>query len=124
MRPSDDVRPSNLAHELGLTEDQARALRKKVEFGEISSPWRIMKMSKRTKAYWACQGGPLDGQLFVWTGGVSLTMWVKKKGFRRESVLVRYQVVQVFNSPELELAIILAKHDKPRKKAKATPKGH
>jgi len=41
MRSCDDLRPGNLARELGLTKDEARALRKDVEFGKISSPWRI-----------------------------------------------------------------------------------
>jgi hypothetical protein len=36
-----DVRPSRLACELGLSEDEARKLRHDVEFGIVMAPWRV-----------------------------------------------------------------------------------
>jgi hypothetical protein len=36
-----DVRPSRLAHELGLSEDEARKLRHDVEYGIVMAPWRV-----------------------------------------------------------------------------------
>lgn len=40
-----DIRPSNLAKEFGLTDSQARQLRKDVEFGRISPPVRCLIVS-------------------------------------------------------------------------------